>query len=483
MTTERSNGRHGTTERSRQRLSGNKQIVEHALGEVRTFIDELKNGTRKYRTIASLGGQIAEAYRGRCVLELLQNAHDALPEIPDDDPGLITFSLVTTPDPVLLVANSGRAFERKDFKGLCRLGQSPKDPNKSVGNKGLGFRSVLEVASSPEIWSTVTTEGEAEFVFRFDPAICEEVAAAIAALNERGLDARSPLDPSLPLVDWTADQLVRYRTSLSGEAVDGPAEARQFLSPYDIPLPVDGPSSSIDGLLSTGHVTVVRLPLDGGRRGSADEAAASVKAQLEVLLDLSTTLFLPRLKKLVVEIDEDRSVVTRIVEADDALNGLEHSRSQTVSMSRTGSTQNQSTMSGRFRVWTRALGGEVDAEWAERIRGAVQHLPNRWPEVDRAEVGIAVREDPEPDEGKFVIFLPTEMATGTGADINAPFFGTLDRRRIDFRDEYNTLLLDSIADLCLDAVDDLLDGQPENLRGQAAQRSPHVFCQVSDLIY
>ncbi len=129
-----------TTERSPERLSGNKQITEHALGEVRTFIDELKNGTRKYRTIASLGGQIAEAYRGRCVLELLQNAHDALPETPGDDPGLITFALVTTPAPVLLVANSGRAFERKDFKGLCRLGQSPTDPNKSVGNKGLGFR-------------------------------------------------------------------------------------------------------------------------------------------------------------------------------------------------------------------------------------------------------------------------------------------------------------------------------------------------------
>ena len=45
-----------TTDWSPERLSGNKQIVEHALGEVRTFIDELKNGTRKYRTIASLGG-------------------------------------------------------------------------------------------------------------------------------------------------------------------------------------------------------------------------------------------------------------------------------------------------------------------------------------------------------------------------------------------------------------------------------------------
>ena len=186
-----------------------------------------------------------------------------------------------------------------------------------------------------------------------------------------------------------------------------------------------------------------------------------MKAQLEGLLDLSMTLFLPRLKALVVDIVGDRSVVTRIVDADDALDGSGRGRRHTVSISRTGPTQDEDA-TGRFRVWTRALGGEADPEWAERIRGAVQHLPNKWPDVDRAEVGVAVREGPKSDEGKFVIFLPTEMATGTGANINAPFFGSLDRRRINFRDAYNTLLLGCIADLCLEAVDDLLDGEPEN---------------------
>ena len=151
-------GRRMGNESPPARSSGNEQVVEHALGEIRTFIDELKNGTRKYKTIASLGGQIAEAYRGRCVLELLQNAHDALADTPGAEPGLITFTLETAPDPVLLIANSGRPFEREDFKGLCQLGQSPKDPNKSVGNKGLGFRSVLEVTSAPEIWSSASTE-------------------------------------------------------------------------------------------------------------------------------------------------------------------------------------------------------------------------------------------------------------------------------------------------------------------------------------
>ena len=158
------------------RRMANEEIVAHSLGEVRSFLDELKNGTKKYRTIASLSGQIAEAYRGRCVLELLQNAHDALAASSAGDPGLITFRLRTEPVPVLLVGNSGRAFERKDFKGLCRLGQSPKDPNRSVGNKGLGFRSVLEVSTAPEVWSNAATEGGPSFVFRFDRSVREKVA-------------------------------------------------------------------------------------------------------------------------------------------------------------------------------------------------------------------------------------------------------------------------------------------------------------------
>ncbi len=57
------------------RMAGNRLIKDQAQGQVQTFFDELKNDTRQYRTIASLDSQIAQAYRGRCILELLQNAH------------------------------------------------------------------------------------------------------------------------------------------------------------------------------------------------------------------------------------------------------------------------------------------------------------------------------------------------------------------------------------------------------------------------
>ena len=127
----------------------------------------------------------------------------------------------------------------------------------------------------------------------------------------------------------------------------------------------------------------------------------------------------------------------------------------------------EETAAARFMVWTRALGGADDPEWAGRISDAVQHLPNKWPEVNSVQVGVAVREGGVSAEGQFVIFLPTEMGTGTGAHVNAPFYGSLDRRRILFEDEYNRLLLDCVLDLSLDVIGDLAAGEPEEANGRA----------------
>ena len=454
------------TKLSPGRQSANQEIAAHSLGEIRSFLEELKHGTRKYRTIASLSGQIAEAYRGRCVLELLQNAHDALADSPAGDPGQITFVLETGPEPALLIANSGRAFEHKDFKGICRLGQSPKDPNHSVGNKGLGFRSVLEVATAPEIWSMGATEGSPAFVFRFDPQVRERVANTLAELEAKGLETRSPFDPSERLLDWTKDQLQRYHDRLREEELDSRREAMEYLSPYDLPLPIEGSIEVVDKLLRDGHATVVRLPLDGGRTGDVHEAVESVRTQLENLLDISTTLFLPRLRTLVVAIDGRRRTVRRRVDAAEAFGEVGCGRRERVGISCSDAGE-ETAAAARFLVWTRALGGADDPEWAARIGDAVRHLPNKWPDVDSVQVGVAVQVGEVSAKGRFVIFLPTEMETGTGAHINAPFFGSLDRRRILFEDEYNRLLLDCVVDLSLDVIGDLAAGQPEEASGRA----------------
>ena len=234
---------------SATRKSGNRLILSHARRQVQTFLDELKNGTLNYRTIASLDEQIAQAYRGRCVLELLQNAHDALANPPPNDPRKITFVLYTHPEPVLLVANSGSPFLPKDFEGLCQLGQSPKDPNKSVGNKGLGFRSVLEVSAFPEIWSTAPYGSDTSFAFRFDPSVSDQIAAAARDLRDNGVDVCSPFDPDVPLVDWSETQLAQFRQLSVDAGTDVAREASRFLSPYLVPLPTDVECAEVEILL------------------------------------------------------------------------------------------------------------------------------------------------------------------------------------------------------------------------------------------
>ena len=441
------------------RHTGDRLISEQARSKVQTFFDELKNGTADYRTVASLGAQIAQEYRGRCILELLQNAHDALANADSDDPRRISFVLSTDPDPVLLIGNSGTPFRHEDFEGICQLAQSPKDPNESVGNKGLGFRSVLEVCSRPEIWSTAPAGGDVCFSFRFDPIVIKQVAEAVQDLERRGLDARSPFDPDCRLVDWTLEQLNRYRERLAGASIDAATEAR-VLSPYLIPLRTEKTPAAVRCLLEEGHVTVIRLPLDHG-----DEAVRSVQEQLDALQDAQSLIFLERLVSLVVEVDGDRRMLDRAVESEVSLPGS-FTRQRRLRVSTTTMPPSDAA-TRRFHAWTRTVGGDDDPDGAEDIRAAVEHLPNRWPEVRQATVGLAVEDAQSAAEGVFVIFLPTEKTTGTGAHINAPFYGSLDRREINFNGAYNGFLLQGVLDLCLDAVHWLAAGVPEGWRARA----------------
>ena len=365
------------TDRSRQ--AGDELVVAQAQRQVQTFFDELKNGTRNYRTLASLDAQIAQEYRGRCILELLQNAHDALAHADPDDARRISFVLSTDPEPVLLVGNSGGPFRKEDFDGICQLAQSPKDPNESVGNKGLGFRSVLEVSSCPEIWSVAPAGSDTSFVFRFDPDVTEHVAMAARKIDSQGIAAPSPFDPDRLLVDWSPEQLNTYHEHVSDAGIDAICEARMFLSPYLFPLPTKGmPPPEVDELLRGGHATVVRLRLNGGRAGTYHEAMQSVKDQLGKL-DARSTLFLHHLETLVIDIDGQRRTLKRTVDSDDKLADHPRTRSQQVRV-RSSRPTADGTVTHQFHVWTRVLGGDDEPEQTERIRGVVERLPNRWPD-------------------------------------------------------------------------------------------------------
>ncbi len=444
--------------------TGKRLVTAQAQRQLQTFFDELKNGTQNYRTLASLSGQVAQEYRGRCVLELLQNAHDALLKAGPTDPRQISFILHTFPEPVLLIANSGIPFRRDDFEGICQLGQSPKDPNESVGNKGLGFRSVLEVCTCPEIWSICQAPTDPAFIFRFDPAVNEAVAAAARDLRQRGLEARSPFNSDQVLVDWSEEHLRLYINRLSSAGIDAAQEARDHLSPYQLPLVIEQTSPEIDALLHKGHVTVIRLRLDGGRTGSPTDAISTLKEQLDAL-GARAMVFLPNLQKLIVEVDGQKRTLERYVDSDFKSCTSPRIRQQKILVGGSGPEPHNITTQ-QFSVWTRVLGGAEEPTVAEEISTKVVHLPNQWPKVRRVVVGVAVEDTETPEPGVFVIFLPTDVTTGTAACINAPFYSSLSRREIEFKDPYNEFLLRCVNDLILDVSSEVIKGLPEDWRGR-----------------
>ena len=123
------------------------RIVEQNLGVYRASPSRLQEDV-------SQEAQVASDYRGRLVYELLQNADDAM-ESQATDADRVVFVMT---DDAVWMANSGRPLTDADVQGLCGLGASSKvdaagTKRASIGHKGLGFKSVLEVTDSPAVYS------------------------------------------------------------------------------------------------------------------------------------------------------------------------------------------------------------------------------------------------------------------------------------------------------------------------------------------
>jgi hypothetical protein len=128
------------------------------MSNLKTFIkNELKNRLTDYTNspnyiLEHYGAerQNIEAYNGRQLLEMLQNADDASALATENEKK----AEIVLEHGVLRISNNGAPFDEGGFTSLMYIHRSFKPMQKDmIGQKGLGFRSILSWAKSIEVQS------------------------------------------------------------------------------------------------------------------------------------------------------------------------------------------------------------------------------------------------------------------------------------------------------------------------------------------
>jgi len=377
------------------------------------------------RSFANMEDDLQKEYFGRFLIELIQNARDAWMGTETERPGgLIRITL--TDEPALVVCNQGDPVRREVvIHSLAKYGESSKPHGTGIGYKGIGFKSVLEVSLTPELYSRDDSGGAWDIAVRFD-----------ADAGRRLLDENTP--------GWR-DMLA----GIPGSA--GRPERIDRLPVLYFPTWVEDPEArlrGLDRLDGSPFNTAVRLPyaprFDERLRLTRDEFVARVASAMDEITD-EIVLLLGAFEEVVLENELTHRAVRihRAASAGSPLAG--GGRVETVDITRNGEP------SSRWLRYEHTLDELDGAETAlERtISVAVQcDLP--------ADLGGTPRLGARRQAGAFHLFFPTFIPTHLPFLLHAYF--EVDVSRTSFSRQQvarNTQLLAGLRELAVRAVRDL----------------------------
>ena len=89
---------------------------------------------------------LQQSYEGRFLFELIQNARDA-----NKLAGVNGKIAINVKEGMVVVSNTGKAFDEKGIEGITLIGSSTKSGQGFIGFKGIGFKSILEISEVPNV--------------------------------------------------------------------------------------------------------------------------------------------------------------------------------------------------------------------------------------------------------------------------------------------------------------------------------------------
>jgi len=358
--------------------------------------------------------QAIRDYEHRAIYELLQNAHDAHPQHAIDGKVLIWLAADEGEHGILYIANTGRPFERKNFDAITDVAQSDKKPDEGIGNKGIGFKSVLQLCEIPEIYSR-PADGSHSGGYNFRFATVVDVMTTSAVANNEQLAA----------------------------------EVMNDVPHLCLPVPLIGVPEVVQDMLTLGFVTVVRLPI---RSASALEEAISQMAN--VVEGPPPLLFLDRLEQLELRQTGGATPYSKVLGRREVL--LYETTNLRLAEVRLddGAT---------YLLLLRTIG---EQDFRAQIQFSVDDgkLSEAWIDWSGdATVAVAVPRSGPPINGRMYTFLPMgkRALAPLAAHINAPFFARLARVDLEESVPLNDYLLDEIAVACAQVALDCAAGRFE----------------------
>lgn len=245
-------------------------------------VDELRNIFIEKYTNSKLSNELEKAcseeyelmrdYNGRQILELLQNVDDAYGDKKKSenlDGNEEVEIKITYKDNILEVGNTGTTFTKETIERLC-LGRASNKSSQNIGNKGTGFRSLLNDAEWIELYS-------GGFAIRFSENFaksCFDKYSQIELINEQ-------------LMSWKKDYPLCFPT------MNCPEQIKMVASDFD---------------------TLIRVKIK--ERNHLKESGVTKQLKQPFYKSL---LFLPNITKITINTDEETRFAEKLIDGMDVL--------------------------------------------------------------------------------------------------------------------------------------------------------------------
>lgn len=390
-----------------------KYFYERSKNTLENFFHGLERDINPHEQVLRFTENTSHDYSNRIVLELIQNAYDAL-RVDSESRIKIELNADYGEHGALYIANTGNPFLKDNVKAICEMALSSKKPNENVGNKGIGFRSVLMISDYPEIYSmdsdNPSLEGFNGYCFSF--------------AND--------------------DDIGRFCTDLKHAKQKNMAV--QKVSRYSLPVAIESQNEEIIAYARDGYATVIRLPLKSSEKFELLHSQIKegvISSQAPVLL------FLDKLENLLIEI-KGKNIEETKHELHKKIQSLD------IAQSYEGDSLSVLTLNKIDEYLLIKSCIQEDAMKAKiEVSVAGGQLPNNWRSWEgSSEVSIAIPLTEYVDDFILYNFLPMgcKAKSPINAYLNGSFYTKSNRELVNEDMPLNAFLINQLQLLAVRAI-------------------------------